>query len=133
MSISEQLYNACEKSDVKIIPTLIVKGGDPNWKNPDGGLTALQSSCLRGDLDVVSALTSRGGFPDLVGPNGYVALHFAAKGGHQPVVEYLLLREANCLAVDDEGKSPSDVARDAGFIELAKYISEGIFNFDIND
>jgi len=58
-------------------------------------------------------------YMDCRGAHGVTMLHVAARFGHVPIVETLLLRGADVCAKDDKGKTPYDKAQAAGFEEVA--------------
>ena len=50
------------------------------------------------------------------------ALHAAAANGHLSIVKLLLKKRANPSARDQNGRIPADLARNAGYNEVADYL-----------
>ena len=50
------------------------------------------------------------------------ALHAAAANGHLSIVKLLLKKRANPSARDQNGRTPADLARNAGYNEVAEYL-----------
>jgi ankyrin repeat protein len=50
---------------------------------------------------------------------GHTALHAAASNGHIDVIELLLMHDANPSMRLESGETPADLARLAGFIDIA--------------
>jgi ankyrin repeat protein len=55
---------------------------------------------------------------DVVG--GRTPLHWAAASGRGSIVDLLLDRGADPAAADKRGRTPAELARDAGFSEVAE-------------
>lgn len=76
---------------------------------------------VRGDLDALEPIFEQ--YPNLVQLRGDYArtpLHVAAGHDREEVVNFLLARGADPTAVDENGETPADAARQQGFTSLAK-------------
>ncbi|WP_353279072.1 ankyrin repeat domain-containing protein [Wolbachia endosymbiont (group B) of Longitarsus flavicornis] len=56
--------------------------------------------------------------------NWWTPLHWASKGGHLDVVEYLVSLGANIDAKDKNGKTPINIARGEGHTDIVQYLEE---------
>jgi ankyrin repeat protein len=74
--------------------------------------TVLMAACTGGDfsegtrLEIVKELVTAGALVRVVDRSGYTALHTAAYYGHADVVNYLILKGADLLALDQDGRTP---------------------------
>ena len=57
---------------------------------------------------------------------GYTPLHAAAQNGDQAMIRALLYGGADLTMRSDNGKTPLDLALEAGHTEAAKLLQEGI-------
>ena len=72
---------------------------------------AVAEAAFKGDLDSVkSSVESDPNYLDAVDIRGRTLLHYAAKGGHEDVVAYLLDNGAFIDVEDDDANSPLDAA-----------------------
>ncbi len=132
----EDFFKAVDRDDVTSIDKLLSRGFDPNTVNPEGvpalmlavrtpspkvalklatsrGIraevrndkdeSALMLAALRGDLPLVQALVAADA--DVNKP-GWTPLHYAATGGHVPVIEALLEAHAYIDATSPNGSTP---------------------------
>lgn len=99
---------------------LLLAGADPNAeaKNPMG-VRPLHSAVAGPDPMMAEALVMMGADVNAVQQGGFTALHAAAHRGDLQLTELLLGAGADPSARTDDGRSPSDLAREAGHEELA--------------
>jgi len=110
---------------------------DLNRKLPDGR-TPLHLACTGGLVDVVKVITSRTGArvsllgygtpssasadPNETDSRGWTPLHSAAHAGRLDVVKLLILRYAGTGLRSKNGKTPRDLAMEAGHKAVAKLL-----------
>ena len=100
------------------------------WVNHGGGSSESYSRSVpplvdaadSADVDRVKGILREGGSVDVTDEDGNSALHAAAKGGHDEVVEVLLEAKANKDAVDHEGMTPLHEAAFAGHGAIARLL-----------
>ena len=80
---------------------------------------------LRQRLDI-----SRDGIDD-VDDEGSTALHYAAKNNRLHNIALLCDRDANPHIRDKSGKTPADVAREAGYREAAETLAQAMKDFPL--
>ena len=83
------------------VGALLAAKANPNRANRFND-TPLMLAALNGNLDVVRRLVAGGALLD---PPGWTPLIYAATGGHDAIVEYLLNEGANVNAVSPNGTS----------------------------
>lgn len=83
------------------------------------GFSALYHAALSGKVEIAELLLARGGD---IGQDA--ALHAAAAGNHVPMATWLLARGANVQALNFEGKTPLQVARESGLQDMAALLAE---------
>ena len=71
------------------VSILLDNFADPNLADRVDHFTALMYAAAEGQLEVVKILLPRGADPSLKDKDGDTAASFAAKNGHQQIVEYL--------------------------------------------
>ena len=107
-----RLQAACQSEDVRL---LIKHGAVVDWQD-EKNRTALHIAAGDSVLPAVEALLEAGADPNLRGADGAAALHRAAASSHAfgvAVVEALLSAGADPTQVDDYGRTPAAVARQA--------------------
>ena len=92
---------AARANHVGTVDALLAAKANVNAKSTFGD-TAIMAAALNGHLDLVKKLRTRGA--DVDGP-GWTALIYAATGGHDAVVTYLLAEGARINAVSPNGTS----------------------------
>ncbi len=138
--------------DARSVQTLLQRGFDANTVNPDGlpalmlalrvpapkvadvlirwpqtqvevrnaqDESPLMLAALRGQLDWVKKLVDRDAD---VNKTGWTPLHYAATGGHVPVIEYLLEHSAYIDAESPNGTTPLMMAAMYGSPEAVKHL-----------
>jgi len=138
----KQIFEAAQRGSVGALSELLSSSGPAasdavNWHNPDEkclgsgfdgtGATALMAAALRGPLAPIEILLKAGASPALREvPGGWNAFHYAAWGGHVPVLERF--RDAGS-AVDDadmNNRTPLILAVSQGHDPAVRYlIAEG--------
>ena len=73
------------------VQSIVQGGADVNWRQPDGGMTALMGAAQGGHADVVAFLLERGADPTIVWDfmGGMTALQLAKMGGNPEVIGLL--------------------------------------------
>jgi hypothetical protein len=150
----EDFFTAIKRDDGKAVAALLQRGFDPNTRDPAGlhglflaarepalkvadvlvawpktdvewrsdkGETALMMACLRGHADLARKLVARGAD---VNQTGWTPLHYAATGGHIPIMEMLLDNHAFIDAESPNGTTPLMMAAHYGSVEAVKYLLE---------
>jgi uncharacterized protein len=79
----------------------------------------LHAAAAGRNLPIVRALLEHGAAPNARQQKGYTALHSAANNGDKATVELLLAQGADRTLTDDDGKTPAQVAKDAGHADVA--------------
>ena len=70
----------------------------------------------------VQYLIDLGAEINAVGPEGRTALHYASRGNSVKLCELLLHAGADETMLDEEGKTPLDVARSLGKKEIVQHL-----------
>ncbi len=113
-------------NDLGILRLLVDHGLSANQR-PYHGLHPL-AYAARGDKgshpDKVKLLLERGAVVDAAGPHERTALHYAASAGFDDVVAMLLHAGADSALVDDEGRSPRDLALRKGHSGTANLLTQ---------
>ncbi len=133
---SEGFWEAIRLDDVRAMQTELLRGSDVNARHPEfgpaitvaarersakalaylagltgtaidapnaNGETALMLVCLNGELESAKLLVGRGAE---INRPGWTPLHYAASGGHLPVIQYLLDNNAYIDAQSPNGTTP---------------------------
>jgi ankyrin repeat protein len=150
----EDFFIAIRRDDGQAVTDLLKRGFDPNTVDPKGlgGLylalrdeslkaagaliawpktnveirtaqdeSPLMIASLKGQLDVARTLIERGA--DVNKP-GWAPLHYAATGGHLPVMELLLDQNAYIDAASPNGSTPLMMAAQYGTPDAVKLLLE---------
>lgn len=146
----EDFFEALESDNVRVVQALLQRGFDPNTVNPQGvpalmaavrvpslkvaellashpntkvevrtdkDESVLMLAALKGHLGLVQKLVDNDA--DVNKP-GWTPLHYAASGGHVPVIEYLLEHSAYIDAESPNGTTPLMMAAMYGSPESVK-------------
>lgn len=84
-------------------------GGIVSWINPASGRSPLHVAAINGSLKTINVLLEAGALVHLRDTLGHTALYYAARQGHNSVVDTLVKAGANLSGTDVEG----------GFVSLA--------------
>lgn len=148
----DDYFRAIASDDVRTVQSLLTRGFDPNTVNPEGlpGLilalrvpaprvaqlligwpktqvevrtaqdeSPLMLAALRGQLELVQMLVKHDAD---INKAGWTALHYAATGGHVPVIEFLLENSAYIDAESPNGSTPLMMAAMYGSPEAVKHL-----------
>ncbi len=148
----DDFFRAIAADDVRTVQSLLQRGFDPNTVNPQGvpaivqamrvpapkvaellvgwnkthvdvrtaqDETPLMLAALRGQLELVKKLVERDAD---INKTGWTPLHYAATGGHVPVIEYLLDNSAYIDAESPNGTTPLMMAAMYGSPEAVKHL-----------
>jgi ankyrin repeat protein len=146
----EDFFKAVQFDNVRVVQALLQRGFDPNTVNPEGvpalmlavrepsikvaellaswpqtrtevrnasDESPLMLAALKGFLPLVKKLVDNDAD---VNKTGWTALHYAATGGHVPVIEYLLDQSAYIDAESPNGTTPLMMAAMYGSPEAVK-------------
>ena len=96
------------------------------WCSKDN-YTQLHKACQIGDVTEVLRLVYVEGDKINVQDNlGYTPLHWACECGHNNILEALMLAGADETFLNDDGKTPAQVAISGGYNEMPKLLNIGI-------
>lgn len=148
----DDFFRAIMGDDARSVQSLLQRGFDPNTVNPEGvpalmlalrvpapkvadvlvgwpqtkvevrnaqDESPLMLAALRGQLDLVKKLVERDAD---VNKTGWTPLHYAATGGHVPVIEFLLEHSAYIDAESPNGTTPLMMAAMYGSPEAVKHL-----------
>jgi ankyrin repeat protein len=114
-SPGKQLLKACisGKSKLDSVRTLLDRGIDVNWRDPDylSDQTALMLASGYGRNEIVKLLLDRGALIDLQNEDGSTALMMASFDGKIECARLLLERGADTSITDKDGKTAKDDAQ----------------------
>jgi ankyrin repeat protein len=112
---------AAERGNDEIVACLLDFGADVNHVVHSNGATALHLAAQRHE-GTVALLLARGARIDLKTTGGNTALHFAAYNGNTNIVSLLLKHGADPAAVNRQGKSSRDIARESGKADVLRLL-----------
>ena len=148
----DDFFRAIAIDDVRTVQGLLQRAFDPNTVNPQGVPALMQAmqlpspkvadllaawphtrvevrnaqdesplmlAALRGQLELVKKLVERDAD---VNKTGWTPLHYAATGGHVPVIEFLLEHSAYIDAESPNGTTPLMMAAMYGSPEAVKHL-----------
>jgi len=148
----DDFFRSVIADDARSVQALLQRGFDPNTVNPEGipalllalrvpapkvtdvlvgwphtkldvrnaqDESPLMLAALRGQLDLVKKLVERDAD---VNKTGWTPLHYAATGGHVPVIEFLLEHSAYIDAESPNGTTPLMMAAMYGSPESVKHL-----------
>eukprot|EP00435_Cladocopium_sp_Y103_P044372 s837_g12.t1 len=117
------LFLAVFNDHVDIARFLVEEGANKDEFVTDGG--ELNSAAQHGCLNMVRFLVEIGCDKDKTDEEaGATALHDAAAFGHLDIVRFLVESGANRHLVDNNGKTPLDLASESGHAEVVRFLSQ---------
>uniref|UniRef100_A0A8C3J4H2 Protein phosphatase 1 regulatory subunit 16A n=1 Tax=Calidris pygmaea TaxID=425635 RepID=A0A8C3J4H2_9CHAR len=108
---SVRLLEAAARHDAEEVRQFLESGISPDLCNEDG-LTALHQCCIDDFGDVVTVLLDGGADVNARDSELWTPLHAAATCGHLLLVQLLIQRGADLLAVNSDGNMPYDLCED---------------------
>jgi hypothetical protein len=106
------------------------KGVNVNNVKNEKGLTPLLLAAFHGNIKQVEFLVSNGANIHATTPNGFNALHWLAFGfglfddtKRIETAKFLISKGVDVIAKNNEGKTPSDLAKETRFNEFISFIS----------
>ncbi|KAI5066355.1 hypothetical protein GOP47_0018979 [Adiantum capillus-veneris] len=130
-SKEELLYQEVQNGNHDAVKALHREGASLEWVDKEGR-TPLILACTRGELlDMAITLLNLGANINVYrsGAYGGFPLHHAAKRGLDKTATLLLSRGANPLAVNDDGHTPLDLARNRGQVTVVRLLEERLCLF----
>jgi ankyrin repeat protein len=148
----KNFFKAVDMDNVRVVQSLLQRGFDPNTVNPEGvpalmlavressllvaellashpeiraevrnskDESVLMLAALKGHLPLVQQLIAKDAD---VNKTGWTPLHYAASGGHVPVIAYLLDHSAYIDAESPNGTTPLMMAARYGSPEAVKHL-----------
>ncbi|MBS0619916.1 MAG: ankyrin repeat domain-containing protein [Verrucomicrobia bacterium] len=110
------LFLAAQNGHTACVELLLAHGADVNASCGPEHRAPLHEAAARGHLRVCEALSQN---CQILSGSGSNALHFAARGGHLPVVEYLISRSVSAAHQNNDGFTPAQVAFQQNHINVA--------------
>ncbi|NXG20623.1 PP16A phosphatase, partial [Grallaria varia] len=114
---SVRLLEAAARHDADEVRQFLESGISPDLCNEDG-LTALHQSCIDDCVSVVSVLLDAGADANSRDTELWTPLHAAATCGHLHLVQLLVQRGADLLAVNSDGNMPYDLCEDEATLDF---------------
>jgi ankyrin repeat protein len=120
------LFYATQSGKTDIVEQLLARGAELAAKDQQGRLPVLLAA-ENGHLEIVQIMLARGVDKDTKDDKtGRTLLHIAAANGQGSLVGFLLNNQATLDAKDENGKTPVDLARDAGHKMLVKAMEHSV-------
>lgn len=104
------LHAAASEGLKPVVEYLIQKGALIYTQNKKGE-TPLYKAVSMGELEVVTYLIAKGAGVDVKDKKGNTTLHRAAYKGHEEMVKFLIQSGAQRAAVNNNGQTPADIAK----------------------
>jgi ankyrin repeat protein len=131
-SVTDALYSAITRERLEMIKLIVAHGAKINEKQ-GGEWTAIHRAAYHGSPKPVELLLSLGANPRCVLESGETPLHMAALGASfdkdtkniakfETLTKLLLKKGAQLNALNNEGKTPLDVAEEASADGIAKVL-----------
>ncbi len=123
MGIATEAMSALDAGNYQGLATWLDLGGDL-YSRADNGETLLHKAAYRGHLHMVKDLLKRGLGINVTDTGGFTPLHEAARAGQFLVAAYLMEHGADPLAVNKNGNTAQELAREKS-VETADMIANG--------
>ena len=124
--LNKKLIRAVEIGYLDGVQRLIVDGADPNTKNEDGD-TVLMMASLYGNISIANVLLLAGAHINLqTGKFRNTALHSAAHGAHEKMVQFLLQNDADPYSENWNKNTPLDIAKQTGNSKIVRLLKEAM-------
>ena len=118
---------ACEKGYVSLVTAMLPNSKDPNATSKERGLTNLHIASLNGNVGMYNLLIKYGCNENKTDYQGNPPLHYAAEGGHLPLVEQLLTSNwAAITKVNNIGETALHWAVRGGKVPVINYLIDSI-------
>ena len=109
------LVQAAGTGNLDKIIKMVDEGYDYNWKHPQAGYTSLHAAAGNGWSQVLNYLLMLPNIIyDPINATGRSPLHYAARIGHIPSINFLLDAGANPHLLDNGGETPILMAKRIG-------------------
>jgi ankyrin repeat protein len=130
------LHYASMNGHAEVVKLLLQRGADATIPSVLD-MTPLSSACEGGHLGVVQLLLDHQG-PQALGmtpSTGATPLHYAARGGREDVVKFLLGKGADANSQHEDGWTPFTEASSQGHVGVAQLLLEhmGVWDVDTQD
>ncbi|NXD87666.1 PP16A phosphatase, partial [Halcyon senegalensis] len=113
---SVRLLEAAARHDAEEVQQFLASGFSPDLCNEDG-LTALHQCCIDAAGAVVPVLLDAGADVNARDSELWTPLHAAATCGHLQLVQLLIHRGADLLAINSDGNMPYDLCEDEATLD----------------
>lgn len=120
------LFIAAEANHLAMVKQLLKIKADPNAQDPYGR-TPLMKAVKHCNLEMVECLLEADAHPSKADrPNRMTPLSIAAEQGNLEIVKRLLKAGANPYIRDMDGRTPSIIAFENGYMEIVEYLRQAI-------
>lgn len=114
---SVMLLEAAARNDIEEVRRLLMLGVSPDSTNEDG-LTALHQCCIDDSEEMMKLLIDFGANVNAKDSERWTPLHAASTCGLIHLVEYLISKGADLLAVNADGNMPYDICEDEATLDF---------------
>jgi ankyrin repeat protein len=118
---------AAGNGDLGTAKLLLAKKANVNFVGPYGDC-ALRDAIGNGSLEMLRLLLAHGANPNLASSvSGENVLHWAIQQSepNEEAIQVLVDNGANVGAINVDGRSPLDMARDKGYTKIVEILSQG--------
>eukprot|EP00039_Didymoeca_costata_P006534 m.91176 g.91176 ORF g.91176 m.91176 type:complete len:1069 (+) comp13291_c0_seq1:245-3451(+) len=122
-----------EEPDAEMVELLLHYGFDPAHRDAKGR-TALHLACKRGNLETIYLLIQAWNQGVNVADNvGNSCIHFAARYGHAPVIEFLFSNDTHINARGQNGMTALHISSLFGFVDCIRFLLDSGVNVNALD
>ncbi|KAK1265357.1 hypothetical protein QJS04_geneDACA010641 [Acorus gramineus] len=118
----EIMLTAARRGDMKLLESLLRRGGGGTNGRDQYGMTALHTAAIKGHRDAVRTLIDYGADLHARDREGHTPLHLAVEGGSADAVEALVDKGADVNARTGRGATPLYMARSMGHEGIAQLL-----------